>query len=158
MSENLSHHYYTFTFLALQWISSEVWKQYPSPPVNYKGWGGIDILYVVGVSNMTLVSIKLRLKKDRRINWGMKTFYRNLAILINFLDFQIHCPIGSYIYVNTKCEVKDGWMLAGLIYLGGRYYYGLRQTWGQKNCKKNIRANIRSSQPNKPGFSCSNIG
>ena len=57
-------------------------------------------------------------------------------MLINFLDFQIHCPIGSYICVNTKCEVKDGWILGGLIYLGGRYYYGPRQTRGQKNCKK----------------------
>ena len=29
---------------------------------------------------------------------------------------------------------------------------------GKKTVKKNIRANIRSSQPNKPGFSCSNVG
>lgn len=143
MSENPSHHHYTFTFLALQWISSEVCKAISF--ASCVQWGGNWYSVLAGVSNMTLVFVKLGLKKDRRINWGKKTFYWNLTILINFLDFQIlhsqiHCPIGSYICVNTKCEVKDGWIMAKLICLGGRYYDGLRQIQGQQNCKKkNIR-------------------
>ena len=100
---------------------------------------------VWGMSSLSPLSSLAGLKKDRRINWGKKTFYWNLTILINFLDFQIlhsqiHCPIGSYICVNTKCEVKDGWIMAKLICFGGRYYDGLRQIQGQQNCKKkNIR-------------------